>query len=258
MRKKISAISIEKVPVVFDGKCLQNLAHMGRLQDTNLQEFAKGLHRGLRAYAQAARVPTGNDVHRQIKALEKAASCGKSEEVAGLLESLWPTTRDWIKERLSTPAWRKGGVAFPEPATLRDLTQQRKACELVRQLCTVGHEVREGRRRPSGKRSRKTVQPQIYGPRPSPQFARRDAELGLVLALQDAFLRATGREPPWTANHNRPGPFARMTNKVLQLAGAPVGGAVSLINELHRRRTVMRRRADKQRRRGMSLSTNNT
>jgi len=257
MGKKVSAISIEEVTVVFDGKCLQDLAHMGRLPpNADLQVFAKVLHKGLRAYVQASRVPSGNAVHREIKALEKAASCGKSEEVAGLLESLSPTARDWIRERLSTPAWCKRGVALPEPATLRDPAHRKKACELVRQLCTVGAAIREGRLRPTGKRSRSTYHPVLYGPMPTRHFPKRDAELDLVTALQDAFHRATGRRPTWTAHHDAPSPFACMTREVLRLARAP-GDAVGLINELHRRRRETRRRANKRQAPAASLSTNN-
>jgi hypothetical protein len=256
--KKVFAISLEEVTVRFDTKCIQELAHMGKLPPyADLQVFAKVLHKGLRAYAQARRAPSGNEVHREIRSLEKAASRGKFEEVAYLLESLSPTARDWIRERLSTPAWRKRGVGLPEPATLRNPAHRKKECELVRQLCTIGAVIRDGRLRPTGKRSRGTYHPVLYGPIPTRHFPRRDAELDLVTALQDAFHRATGLEPAWTAHHDAPGPFARMTKNVLRLAGAP-DDAVGFINELHRRRRHARRRSNKGLPPPASLSSNNS
>jgi hypothetical protein len=80
MGKRVSAISIEEVAVVFDGRCLQALAHMGRLPpDADLQVFAKVLHQGLRAYAQAAGIPSGNDVHREISLLKKRRLAAKAK-----------------------------------------------------------------------------------------------------------------------------------------------------------------------------------
>lgn len=193
-------------------------------------------------------MPSDNEVHDQIEALERAVSREQYEEVANLLESSLPAARaarDCLKERLTTPAWRRWGVTFPDVASLRDPAHQRKACEIVRQLCTRGAEIAVGRRRSStGKRSRSYIRPLLYGPTPTKHPPRRDAERELVNTLQYAIYQATGREPTWTARHDSPhaakGPLARMTKRVLDLAGAPQhADAVGLINELNKRRRKM-------------------
>jgi hypothetical protein len=125
MGKRVSAITVAEVPNVFDDPCIQRLAQMGRLPPgADLQVFAKIVRNGVRSYARAARVPSDNDVHREIKVLEKAASFYKCEEVADLLESLSPRARDWLIERLSTPASCRRGMALPQPATLRHPAHQ--------------------------------------------------------------------------------------------------------------------------------------
>jgi hypothetical protein len=252
--KRVSAITIETVPVVFGSKRLQALAQIGRLPPgAELQVFFEGVRRGVRAYALSARNPSRNDVHHEIEALHRAADRGEYEVVTDLLEGLSSAARDCLIERLGRPGWR--GETLPDTASLRDPARQGRACEAVRRLCTVGGKSREGRRRPGGKRSRSTYQPLLCGPTPTRNFRRLEAELDLVLSLQDAFVRATGREPAWTAQHRSPGPFARMTKEVLCLAGAP-GDAVGLINELHRRRLAMQRRAEKRQAPAAPLSTN--
>ena len=56
------------------------------------------------------------------------------------------------------------------------------------------------------------------------------------------FLHAAEVPPPHTAHASNPGPFARMVQRILNLAGARHANAVELINELHRRRRKMDRR----------------
>src|SRR5262252_7157205 len=116
MGNRVSTITVAEVPDVFDDLCLRRLAQIGKLPpDVDFEVFAKGVRHGIRSYARAARVPSDNDVHREIKALEQAASRCKCEEVADLLESLSPMARHWLSERLSTPAWSRRGMAFPQP-----------------------------------------------------------------------------------------------------------------------------------------------
>jgi hypothetical protein len=58
--------------------------------------------------------------------------------------------------------------------------------------------------------------------------------------LQLAWLEATGKPPSLAASAARPGPFARMVGKCLELVGAGHADAVGLINELNRRRIQSR------------------
>jgi hypothetical protein len=253
MDRKVSAITIADVPAVFNDDRLCELAQLATLEaDADLDLFSTIVLDGVRQYAQyrLSPPPSDNEVHGHIEAVERAASREQYEDVASLLWSLSPAARaarGWLSERLTTPAWRRRGVMLPDAATLRDPTHQREACVIVRKLCTFGGEAREGRRRPNGKRSRKTLKPLLYDPTPTTRVLRREAELELVNILQYAIYQAAGREPAWTARHDSPhaaaGPLARMTKEVLRLVGAPHDAdAVGLINELHKRRCEIRRR----------------
>jgi hypothetical protein len=243
----MSSIGVGELRRVFDDDWIRRLASLEnllkRFPNADRAEFEKVLRAGLRQYVQSVNVPSVNEVHRQIKALERAADREKYDKVADLLESSAPTAqaaRDCLRERLSLPvsAWR--GVVLPDAATLRDPTRQKKACELVGQLCRCGGLRKEGRSRPNGKQSRSTIEPELYGPMPSTRISKREAELDLVTSLQRAFYRATGRYPPWTANYNAlPNPFVQMVQEVLDLvraAGAQRADAVGLINKLTKRR----------------------
>src|SRR5262249_53347907 len=75
-------------------------------------------------------------------------------------------------------------------------------------------------------------QPEWEPPRRSP---RRKAELEFVKWLRVAYLEATGDPPAYTANPERPGPFARMVQACLDRI-APGANAGGLLNELHKRR----------------------
>jgi hypothetical protein len=248
-REPLSLITMDGVPRRFDDACVQGLAYLVKLPtNADMEAFSKGVRNDARRYAQSVRVPTPNEVHREIEALEKAASRGRYQKVADFLESPSPAAqaaRDWLSERLRTPAERlnmptRRVTMLPDAGTLRNPSYQREACELIRQLCTRGGERQEGRVRPTGKRSCDTLRPLLYGPTPSPHFPRRAAELDLVMFLQMTVSRAGGK-PALTARHRSdhadPGPFARMAQEVLYLVGAPErADAVGLINELDRRR----------------------
>jgi hypothetical protein len=255
MGKRVGAIAVAEVPIVFDDQCIHELARLGKLpaDAASMAVFGKGLLAAVRTYADAARVPSPNDVRREIMALHRAASRGKYNVAADLIESLSPTARDWLIERLNRPAWR--AVTLPDAGTLRDPARRSEACERVRLLCTVGGQIIEGRRRPTGKRSR-TYRPLLCAPLPTRHPARREAELDFVMSLQITFHKATDRMPALTAHHATPGPFARMMRRLLQLAGAPAD-AVGLINELNRRGREMSCRIES-RRAAERLSTINS
>jgi hypothetical protein len=140
---------------------------------------------------------------------------------------------------------RGAPVTLPSAAVMSDPAKRDAACRLVELMCVRGGSVVQGRRRPSGKRSR-TWRITLDAPPPRRHAARRDAERDFVMWLQIAYLEATGRHPPRTArhggDHRKPGPFVRMIAKCLCLVGAPHADAVGLINDLERQRRKMTER----------------
>jgi len=246
--KSVRAIAVDEVALKFTDRRLKKLAHDAKLPAIgDFGRFARSVRGDVTAYVQASRVPSSNDLHREIKALYRAANRKEYELVAVLLERLPAAARDWLDERGRRAGWQSiygsPGVNLPTANDLREPAHRIQACTLVRQLCTDGGGMIEGRLRPTGKRSR-TYRPLLCAPKPTRHFAKREAEFNLVISLQISFLEATGRMPPLTARHGFLGPFARMTQKVLNLAGARAD-AVGLINELSKRRREQERRAPK-------------
>jgi hypothetical protein len=132
------------------------------------------------------------------------------------------------------------GIELPPTETLCDETQREKACDAIVMLCRTGGRHIEGRKRPSGRRSR-SWQARLYAPEPSRHPGKRKAERAFLRRLQLAWLEATGERPSMTAHHVNLGPFAKMVRESLRLVGAAHADAVGLINELNRRRHVNRR-----------------
>jgi hypothetical protein len=231
--KSWKPIAEADVPRIFDDTCIATLADIGRLPaGADRKRFADGVREAARIYVRDARIPTDNELRAEIRALCRASERKEYEQVATLLESLSPKARKLLSSRGARPSL---GLELPAPEKLRKAAGQQKACEVVLRLCQHGGGYIEGRRRPSGKRSR-TWQALLHAPHPRQNFAKRDAERDFVMWLQLSWLEAAGVPPSFAANATRPGPFARMVRECLKLVGAGHADAVGLINELNRRR----------------------
>jgi hypothetical protein len=234
-RKPIADADVSRI---FDDGCIETLVAIGRLPvGIDRKRFAEGVRKAARIYARDARIPTDNKLHAEIAALYRAAERKRYTQAAALLEQVSLKACDLLNKRGA----RLGhGLGLPAPEELRDATRQQKACAAVLRLCQYGGRYVEGRRRPSGKRS-KTWRVLLHAPEPSRSFPKRDAERDFVLWLELAWLEATGKPPSLAANAERLGPFARMVRKSLELVGAGHADAVGLINELNRRRKIQSR-----------------
>jgi hypothetical protein len=231
--KSREPIAAADVPRIFDDACIDTLAGIGRLRvGADRKRFAEGVREAARIYARDAREPTDNDLHAEIHKLYRAAERKRYELIADLLERLSPRARHLLDTRGARPSL---GIRLPRAQALRAVAQREEACAKIATLCQYGGGYVEGRRRPSGRRS-KQWRVLLHAPEPSRQFPKRDAERGFIMWLQVAWLEATGERPSVAANSARPGPFARMVQQCLKLVGANHADAVGLINELNKRR----------------------
>jgi hypothetical protein len=123
---------------------------------------------------------------------------------------------------------------------------------MINRLCSIGGSYVEGRKRPSGKRSRSTLEPLLHAPALRRHVSKREPERNFVMNLETTWLEATGTKPSLTARHSdrsrKLGPFARFGRKCLRLVGAGHVDVVELINELNRRRLEKRRALIRRRR----------
>jgi hypothetical protein len=235
MAKSRRPIASEAIPRVFDDACIGELA-VELPAGADLARFGEGVREAARIYARDARIPTDNELRAEIAKLQRAADRGQHERVATLLEGLSPEARRRLKARGARPSI---GITLPSADALRDPARRDAACTRVDRLCQHGGRYVEGRRRPSGKRSRPVWRPLLHAPEPRRHFPRRDAERDFVVWLGTAWYAATGKKPPRTADSRNPGPFARFVGKCLRLVGAAHVDAVELIKGLDRRRRVM-------------------
>jgi hypothetical protein len=232
LRKPIAAANIQ---CIFDDACIDKLATIGRLPaDADRKRFAEGVREAAGIYAREARAPTDNELHAEIAALYRAAERKRLGQVADLFEKLSPKARELLRKRAT-----RLSLELPASEALRDLPRQQKACDAILSVCQYGGGYFEGRRRSSGKRSRRW-RPLLVGPQPRRNFSRREAERNFIMWLQLAWLEATGERPSLAANPARLGPFARMARKCLEIVGASHADVVGLINELNRRRKIQR------------------
>jgi hypothetical protein len=248
IKKRQTVIAASDVPRKFNDACIGNLACIGKLPalaDTG--RFAAGIREAALIYAEDARRPTVGTVRDEIAVLYKAAEHRQYERVATLLAELSPQARAYLTSRLKLPGPVNAGLTLPPANELLDTAERDEACDMIERLCRVGGIFAEGRKRPSGKRSR-TWQPILLAPVPNEHPPKREAERRFVMHLQSAWLEAVGKPPTATVNPSRSDrPFANLVRECLKLVGA-YADAVGLINELHRRLLDERQRLAKLRR----------
>jgi hypothetical protein len=251
------ALAPEQIAGTFDDQCVQRLAVLAKLpRGADMTAFADGVRDAARLYADAARQPSGNQLHAEIQSLYRSAARRDYDQLAGLLESLSDAASDLLRRRrqlvairvasavvLSSDRLYRTGVQrrlvepeLPARTALRDPAERDAACIAMERLCRLGGRYVEGRLRRPGKRSRPTWKPDLYAPTRTRHSAKRAVEREFLTLLQFAWLEATGKLPALTARHETPGPFARLVKECLRLMGASHVDAVELINEQHRRR----------------------
>ena len=207
---------------ILDGKFIQGLAQQAKLSwAANIPRFAAAIRDAAQRYVAAMATPSDVAMHDEIKALYSAADRHRCKETATRISKLSEQTRAFLKGRGDRPSV---GLEIPEPDALRDPARQRGACETIARLLRVGM---------------KGGKPLLYAPQPRPRPPRREAELNFIMWLEVAYTEATGMLPSYTANPNRPGPFARMVKTCLGKI-ARGADAVGLLNKLHDRRTKLR------------------
>ena len=105
--KGVRAIQVDDVPTIFNDRRLKKLARDGKLPpEADFLRFARSMRGAVRDYALAVRAPSSNDLHREIKALHRAADREQYDELANLLERLSPPASDWLNQRGQRPGWQ--------------------------------------------------------------------------------------------------------------------------------------------------------
>ena len=226
MTKKRTKLSASEIEDRFDQDAIADLAKAARLPATaDLVQFGNSVRAAVRAYmAELEREPLV--VRGEIRSLYLLANkmmAGKSSPAAleAAVDDLSVAARQLLEYRALMIARLPAGHQ-PRPELPR-------SPDGVIELTRYGGGMRPGRARPNGKRSRPRFVPLLWEPPPLPGRPRDQAGRELVMGLGDAYLHATGRNSPRTADHRKPGPFARLVKGCLHRMGRRVD-AVQLIN----------------------------
>jgi hypothetical protein len=258
MAKHRRIIAPDDVPTVFDDDCIRGLAKLGKLPaNADFEKFAAGIREAARIFAGDARVPTDNELRREIEALWKASDRQCYAKAAELLEALSPRARATLSPGKNGAALvehkRNLDLELPSPDALRDPARRDDALAAIGRISALGGRYvlappskGPGRHRhlfapepPQGQRTQ--WRPVFYAPDARRNFQKRAPERDFVMWLRLAWTEATGESPSRTArraeeSYRDLGPFARFVRECLRLAGAPYADVAELINELERRR----------------------
>ncbi len=273
--KSRRAIAEADVPRLFDDTCIEDLAKLSPLPATaDRQIFANGIREVACVFARDIRIPNANDLSDEIKKLHRTAEARQFEKVAILLTELSQIARDWLTNRADRISRNNVGkrsyprvsaigrngqvltrkptaplsIAPPSPDDLRDKSRREDACATVAMLCRTGGRYVEGRRRPTGKRSKSNWQWELSAPEKTRHPARRKVEREFVGGLREVWLKSTGKAPSRTADRRNLGPFARLVQECLRLVGVYDGNTsvAEMINQCEGRRRELRNRMQKQ------------
>jgi hypothetical protein len=251
-RSSKDIIRVDEIADVFSDAAIARLARRAGLPAvTDLKRLAVGTRASAEEYAKQGRQAHPNTAHREIDALARAAARHDYEALAQAYDGMSDATRgllegrsQGIQQRAATDAERLSWK-LPEAPALRDPCPRHAASETIHNLAVSGGRLATGRKRPGGKQSAEWRR-RLHAPDPSRSEPRREAERTFIKWLRADYYTATGRMPPNTAQHYRPGPYARMVAECLRLVRVPtkdpdddrVGLAVQLINDFDRDRRL--------------------
>jgi hypothetical protein len=254
--KERKIIELARITTVFNDSCILKLASVAKLPaGADLDALGWWIREAAEMFVLESRIPTRNDLHREIAALYQAASRRNFDRAGQLRDMLSPEALAIIRvpdtaelneasahveAKADRRRHRSSRVperfVLPAAAELRDPMLRDQACAMIASLCRIGGRQVEGRTRRSGKRSSPTLRPELNAPAPSRNILRREAERNFVKRISIGWCKATGKEPPRTARRAGAerdiGPFARLVRECLRLLGASYADPVALINEV--------------------------
>jgi hypothetical protein len=219
--KKRHIATSEELPSLFDDKFVREQRLSLR---TDIPALVNAILETAGRYLAEMAVPDERVMRAEIFGLYSAADRRRYRETARRVSGLSSQTRAFLNKR---GARRRVGLVIPDADAFDDPARRDEACETVARLLRVGM---------------KGGKPILHAPKPQPRPSRRKAELNLVMWLEEAYYRATGK-PTITANPGLkpPGPFTRLAQAVLDRVAGPGVSAVDMINELQRRRKLKRK-----------------
>jgi hypothetical protein len=244
-----SLIAISDVEGVFNDEIVKHMAAaVAASADADIAHFAESIRIPARIFlGQKAKLnfPQQRAAIERLYQLNTRAEDGndrKARALARAVAAMPADVRQWLLS-CNTPHDRN----IPTATEILSPATRQSAVERFRLILSYGGGIVAGRKRSGGRRSR-SFKPLLRLPeRIEPGRPRGEAEREFVQWLAVAYVEATGRSPPRTANYKIAirGPFPRFVHQCFELVGAPTGNVTRLLNQYG-----AARRRDEKRHRG--------
>jgi hypothetical protein len=232
-------IAEKEIDCVFNERVIAEMAKCIKAPPDAIARFRDNVRAGMRAYfAELARTDW-KAIEKQIRNLYRVAnsadqgSDAAAARLADCIGSVDQATSNWL-ERCADHSFlfpSHGPLWFPSSDEIRDPGTRRQAIRQWRYILSYGQERVEGRKRPSGKRSRPSFRPWLRLPHSGRGRPRDLAARELVQHLALTYTEATGRRPPHCVNSRSQGPFFRLVLRCFKEARITDGSVVKLIND---------------------------
>ena len=176
-------------------------------------------------------------IRRTVKPIDERNKARKPKQIISVLEKASSATLRMLKTRAEVR-----GETFPTVDDILDRTRIKQAARILDMLTRAGGYVKQGRKRPSGKRSKEYIV-ELYAPVSPKNFAKREAERAAIKRLRTAWRWAAAQgnpeveraipcnKPSKGASRENPGPFVRLTRGFFSALMVNVD-AVHLINSI--------------------------
>jgi hypothetical protein len=242
-------IALSDVDQRFSYLVVNELAKgLGLATSADLTRFAQSVRNDARLFIQAKARPNNPQLRAVIKrlyVLNNRALRGdrEAQQLARAVASMHSDVRHWLVR--CNPDSRE----IPTAAEITDVQTRGNAVDRLRLVLGYGCNIkRDGRKRPSGKRSR-SVEPLLRIPgiernpktghknnEPLAEFEKEGrpravAEREFIRHLSLTYLEMTGYGAPYCVNSEDRVPFSNFVHRCFELVGAPQGHVTRLINE---------------------------
>jgi hypothetical protein len=245
-KQRRSLISLSEIDQIFNESAIKELADALKVQEGAYSRLAHNVRNDARFFIEAKGRLNIPKLRKEIARLygfsSRAAGGGKvTLQLARAVDAIPNDVREWLAR--CSPEGRN----IPTAAEILSPATRADAVDRLRLAVSFGGQEIEGRKRPTGKRSR-SVEPLLripaYAKREDEQTdsgkqtsskrkrrPRGEAERGFVQNLALTYTELTGKRTPDTASLRTPGPFAKFVRRCFELIGAPTGSVIRLINQ---------------------------
>jgi hypothetical protein len=242
--KRRSLITPGDVDQVFNDAVIKELAK-GSPRNADPTRFAQSVRNDAQLFIEAKARLNNPQLRKEIArlyGLNNRAQRGDraAQELAREMDTMHAHVRCWLVR------CNPEGRSIPTSKEIISLQTRTNAIHRLRLILSYGSlgsdAQKEGRKRPSGKRSRPFTPPLLRAPgverKPDEQSncnegrPRGGAEREFVRNLRLTYWDAASKKPPDKVDFQSRGPFSEFVHRCFELVGAPQGYVTKLINEL--------------------------